>query len=346
MQTGNIAAANGIRGFAVLIVVTLHSVGLFFRDISMNMAGTGKYGVWIFFVLSAFLLTYKFIAKGFGVFELFSYAVGRIARIIPLFAIAVITYQTYGLISPEIAPEVIKLREYYAHLWTIPVEFKYYLILPFVAYASIWTARYHGAFAASILLVIIIAAHQYFLPYYESQENTLRDFYHIPVFLYGSIVAIIFCFSTKRPGNFTSDVIAIFIVAAATAISPGGRKLITGEDPSHYLQNKYLFLGAAAAIFVYVIIGSNGIISRLMKTNAMQLLGKWSYSIYLFHWLILIKLCVPFKNDLPMMLLALAASICIGAAIYYIIESPIERARHAIMTKITERAMQQNAQGS
>lgn len=47
--------ADGIRGLACLIVLCTHAVAMFFNSTYMALAGMGKVGVWLFFVLSAFL---------------------------------------------------------------------------------------------------------------------------------------------------------------------------------------------------------------------------------------------------------------------------------------------------
>lgn len=73
-------AADGIRGLACLLVLCTHLPGFFLPDYGKYVTGTGKYGVWLFFVLSAFLLTSRFKATGFGPGALWRYAVGRVAH--------------------------------------------------------------------------------------------------------------------------------------------------------------------------------------------------------------------------------------------------------------------------
>ena len=62
----------------------------FIPEIAKYFAGTGEYVVWLFFVLSAILLTNKFSQIGFSFSELSGYAIGRILRIIPLFFVVII----------------------------------------------------------------------------------------------------------------------------------------------------------------------------------------------------------------------------------------------------------------
>jgi peptidoglycan/LPS O-acetylase OafA/YrhL len=97
-------------------------------------------------VLSAFLLTFPLIgrtAKQFrdGGFWL-SYALRRVLRIFPLYILVLLVSYLFSTRYPT--PYVIPLSgtELLDHLtlqagksiyWTVPVEFKYYLVLPFVA---------------------------------------------------------------------------------------------------------------------------------------------------------------------------------------------------------------------
>lgn len=57
-------AADGIRGLACLLVLCTHLPGFFLPDYGKYVTGTGKYGVWLFFVLSAFLLTSRLKPRG------------------------------------------------------------------------------------------------------------------------------------------------------------------------------------------------------------------------------------------------------------------------------------------
>ena len=64
-MSGRFEGADGIRGVACLIVICIHAIAIFFPSTRDLMAGAGKIGVWLFFVLSAFLLTSKFMRSGF-----------------------------------------------------------------------------------------------------------------------------------------------------------------------------------------------------------------------------------------------------------------------------------------
>jgi peptidoglycan/LPS O-acetylase OafA/YrhL len=79
---------DGIRGVACLIVLVLHCVGFsgIFPSIfgDGGMVGIPKVGVWLFFVLSAFLLTLKHLDGPFSIEALTDYSVSRFLRIVPI----------------------------------------------------------------------------------------------------------------------------------------------------------------------------------------------------------------------------------------------------------------------
>ena len=80
---------DGLRGVAVLIVVVSHlsNSGMYLLPL-VNLRGNGKSGVYLFFLLSSFLLTYPFLLKGKDALDrayLANYALRRFLRIYPLY---------------------------------------------------------------------------------------------------------------------------------------------------------------------------------------------------------------------------------------------------------------------
>src|SRR5206468_4060067 len=86
-----IDALDGVRGLAVLLVFFSHCSNKGVSLISnWDFSGIGKSGVWLFFLLSSFLLTYPFIAKGkqaFATASLGQYFWRRALRVYPLYTL-------------------------------------------------------------------------------------------------------------------------------------------------------------------------------------------------------------------------------------------------------------------
>src|SRR3954447_733875 len=88
-------ALDGLRGLAVLLVLLDHASDAELRLFpGANMNRAGKYGVYLFFVLSAFLLTHLLLltpAEKLARFRTwFTYFVRRFLRIFPLYALVLL----------------------------------------------------------------------------------------------------------------------------------------------------------------------------------------------------------------------------------------------------------------
>jgi len=330
MQIDKIEAAEGIRGLAVLIVIVLHSIGLFYNSMNPLLTGTGQYGVWIFFVLSAFLLSNKFLHRGFGVKELTGYVIGRTIRILPIFWICILAYWKMDMISLEKAVNIMTFKEQFIHFWTIPVEFKFYFILPFIVFAANAIQSRFGLYCSLAFLALCVIAQRILLK--EFNSAAWRDFQHIPIFIYGIAIAMTMKAGAIRLTPIVSDIIATFVFAVMVIMSPAMLKLLFDIPPAPRIQGMYTTLGFGMAIFVMVTLPGKGIWGDILKSTPLKLLGKWSFSIYLFHWMVIWQISPHRPNHFYAMLLCIIESIAVGAFIYHAVESPIERARHFLMS--------------
>ena len=97
---------DGLRGVAVLLVLLSHSSNAG-HDLlpGLDASGVGRAGVFLFFVLSSFLLTGQVLGKaaagepvGWGRF-----AVRRLLRVVPAYAVCMGLHAALGAFSPEVA---------------------------------------------------------------------------------------------------------------------------------------------------------------------------------------------------------------------------------------------------
>ncbi|MGC0835153.1 acyltransferase family protein [Pantoea agglomerans] len=336
-QRGNLAghfpAADGIRGMAVLIVLIVHSMVMFFPNTYEGLAGSGKIGVWLFFVLSAFLLTNNFIQKGFGLKNITSYVIGRIIRIMPLYIITLIVYCAFGYFTSQEAYEIFKLNSPWGHLWTIAVEFKFYFILPIIAFALIKLNERFGLLLALLSALFIIALQQWYYPYYEVKPSSTDMIGYISAFVPGMCCAVIVSVSTFKKDTL-SDATCVLVLMGIMLSVPQIRSVFLGIPNDGYLLNKHVHFSLAWTVFLYFSLSSSGKINKLFSSKALRQLGKWSFSIYLFHWIIYTQITNHFAGSVMWATLSLFIAITTGAAVYFIIEKPIERFRHLIMKRV------------
>lgn len=147
---------DGLRGsFAFIVTLSHSSPGINCAFIFLVTRLTQKYAIAGFFLLSAFLLTYRLIKdlykpNSFIPLAVVQYFIRRFFRIYVVFALFVIaakygprfiagfTYGKYGNLTS------ILLLEYggNTHLWTIPPEIKYYFLIPVISVVYYLAGRY------------------------------------------------------------------------------------------------------------------------------------------------------------------------------------------------------------
>lgn len=335
-MTRKFAGADGIRGFACLIVLCVHAVAMFFNSTFMALTGMGKVGVWLFFVLSAFLLTAKFQNSGFGVLQICNYALGRALRILPIFVVACALYYflgTAGIDTVEDLRNAVLFRVGYAHLWTIPVEFKFYAFLPLIAFLVIYSCDKFGLAGASVVTVFLVAVQQYAWPFYMTPESSISTHWYLSCFTLGCASAVWYRSISGRITSTWATLIALSAVVAVVMFAPIVRNILFGAQMDKWTQNKHLFIGAIWCLFMLSLMDGVGPIGSMMKSKFMVLIGKYSFSIYLMHWLIYMTLARKYPNSFIWMFVAFAVAILVGAIMYHMIEAPIERFRHRIQLR-------------
>ncbi len=201
-------ALDGLRGIAVLTVFLSHTSGAG-QAITpwTNFHGTGHLGVYLFFVLSGFLLGYSLLHRPihFGRFYL-----RRFFRIAPLYyAVVTAVYWVQRVTRHKDTTSLFignKWRGYVAHLlfyqgnsvfWSVAAEFEFYFVLPFFVLflnrkgnRAAWTlaalaALYFG-WAAAVVMRWLPAA------YAPRLANIAQPSQYLDVFLCGILAAYVF----------------------------------------------------------------------------------------------------------------------------------------------------------
>src|SRR5262245_9869164 len=121
----------------------------------------GKPGVWLFFALSAFLLTGRLTeeletsddSRG----SLVAYALNRVFRIFPLYSIVIAAHWLIGDFTTTQAVKHLFLLAGWRELWAIPAEFSYYFAIPFIAGFAVRFGRTRAIqfLAAGLLLSFV-----------------------------------------------------------------------------------------------------------------------------------------------------------------------------------------------
>lgn len=320
-------AADGIRGFACLIVLAVHTVAIFFESTNPALTGAGKIGVWLFFVLSAFLLSNKLSSTGFSWAALSEYASGRVIRIVPLFLISVLVYALAGVITWQQAVETMTLTAGPMHFWTIPVELKFYVVLPAVVFVLAGAFRYAGILGVALTTLAGIYIQQMLWPYWATPQSSIITSWYFSSFLCGTCIAICYRATNSVRVEKYLDVLGSLILVAIIASTPGARYLLLDTPMTNDLLDKHLPLSILWCGFILLYVGGRGMIGALLQHKWIALIGVWSYPIYLFHFLVLVVTAKVFPGNLLAAAGAFTASIIFGGLVHQWVEVPLNKLR-------------------
>jgi len=304
-NASQLKSLNGIRGFAVLLVLLSHASndGVLLSE-NINFSGAGHYGVFLFFVLSSFLLTRQFLVSErkeiFSKKFLHHYFLRRFLRIYPLFLAALIVYYLLNKLGLFIVPVTGKmiakslfLLDAEGLFWTVPVEFQFYFVLPIVAYLLAVHCKIVVKIVGCSLFCI---SWTYFFP----PEYSVVVMPFIPVFVLGSLAAACYVSLESRAGFLICnrpvyyDLFAflsmlLFILLVPRIHSFLLPTIFSGLD----MQHQFIFWGLLSSIFVFTVLCSNGVMRKLFESSFLVFWGKVSYSAYLGH-----KMMLAFVNEL------------------------------------------------
>jgi peptidoglycan/LPS O-acetylase OafA/YrhL len=186
------------RGFACLNVVLCHVIGGFQPGVRLVSVGgldltwlirtTGALGVWLFFILSGYLMGKGFYTKRYSptVRSSGKFYLNRFLRIYPLyvfsiFAVWAINFRTFPVNAATLRTLLDLLCfSYYGNtafpnslLWTISTEFRFYLLVPFVFIAAgllVKDIRSFVAVMVAILLAGIAYRYDIYLRYFAGND--------------------------------------------------------------------------------------------------------------------------------------------------------------------------------
>lgn len=286
-------------------------------SIGVRVSGCGKIGVWLFFVLSGFWVYYPYCIEHnqFQVEATLSFYIKRVFRIYPMYILVLVACVLLGYIDQMQAAKHILLLQAWGHFWAIPVEMKFYLIVPAILFII---TRMKSSYSV-ILCVAVASTFAVCFPFTEYNENSICLFWYLPVFLLGMCTAY-FYEQMRDLKNKVFDIITICLTGCLILLVPGVREIVWNIEPDSYLQNKYLAIGLIWAIMILCI--SNSVYIRVFLDNNkfLQWIGKISYSVYLIHFVVLQCVCKYITNSFLKLIFVIGASIGLAAITERIVE--------------------------
>jgi peptidoglycan/LPS O-acetylase OafA/YrhL len=328
VERPHLAALDGLRGLAVLIVFVDHFSG--YTDFLDKALGDGYFGVQLFFCLSGFLMAYLYYPHPPTITNIRNFAAARAARVLPLYYFTVFlsiallylfpSMENVNIDSIELFLSHLVFIEGIGHLWTIAPELLFYVI-----FILLW--RFLKAEWLVPLCLVFIVYNNTF----DDNDWTWR-FYTFDFFALGIVVWYLYKSKACR-GFFSSNLVFAAFLAAYVIELPGlYRLLFDGELPGKGWQSN-LVLATTSILFLSSIYSSWG--QKVFGNALMRFFGVVSYSMYLLHYVVVLPgleytgLLKPFGDSTFAVFLALLWSILVGAFIswlsYKYIEKPSRR---------------------
>jgi exopolysaccharide production protein ExoZ len=299
---------DAVRGLAAIQVVISHAV-------TSDMVFWGNAfgaitGVYLFFILSGFLIwssACRVLPTEGG---LRVYAVHRASRIMPLYYLSLLVAVTLVPLWAHF-PQEITLYSIVRHafftqmllppdykdinpvLWTLSLEAVFYVIVPVLFLISRW----------NFPLILLGAILAYKIP--DNIANATFSYFFVFCYLFAIGMALAqYRWLMSRP-------VAALVVAAAV--------VAWAAD----LDRRIVCTLIATSMFLCVLLAGRWRDSRLIGLFAF--LGMVSYSLYVWHYLVIDAVAyplVPYMGRWPRAVVLIAASIAFAWASYRLIEAP------------------------
>ncbi|MGX6961162.1 acyltransferase family protein [Vagococcus xieshaowenii] len=312
-----IKSLDGLRALAILLVIGYH-----FR---MPLFKGGFIGVDMFFVLSGYLITgqllYKLSHK--EILSLKEFWIKRVKRLYPavvalmllvtLFVFvksptniqSVLTDDLAGIFGVSNWWYIVKKVPYadtfanpapLKHLWSLAVEAQFYLLLPllFIGDNNSPTKKKSRAFI--LLLAVILSVISMMCWYSPGDIN--RAYYgtdsRIFTLLMGSLLAFIYPYNRLKvtmPKKMTRS----FDGVGTLMLVIIGIFVLMGNEYQPFLyQGGFLLITLASTLILAVVIHPATTLNRLFSHSLLRWIGMRSYSLYLWHYPIIV-LTTPMK---------------------------------------------------
>lgn len=334
---------DGLRGVAVAVVV-VHNLRRIIEPqgdtaslLWVQLLDRGWIGVQLFFVLSGFLIT-RILLRSRAAENYYSgFFARRALRILPLYYAALLLWL---VVLPAIGWEFPhdKSTDAYLwvflsnwvqpfhtggaliHFWSLAVEEQFYLLFPLLL--MFLARRRHGSIPRTIAL---LAAGSFVLSVAGSYTYTSATFYLLPTRAWELLMGAFLAATTLRQPA------ARWVSETAGWL---GVSLIVCSVFFYDLNTRFPGLAAippclGAALIIFASETKPALVGRLLALKPVVFVGLISYSLYLWHWplLVLFKYQTTQMRDVNVRVLLLLASAGLAILSWKFVETPFRKRR-------------------
>lgn len=331
---------DGLRTIAVIPVILFH--------LGYNWISGGYFGVDVFFVISGFLITsiiLKDVAS--GTFSMQDFWLRRVRRILPAIItviIATLIIAPFVIFNTDIIALVFdslaamfsyanfsawfKLGDYWGaaaensfflHAWSLSVEEQFYLFYPLFI---LLIYKLKLSIPKWLFIVVIISFIAFLI---GSFLSPIATFYLLPTRAWelasGGLLAALFNSDIlqkeriKRSSFYT--IIGVTLILSSYFI-------FTGNDG----VNIFAILPVLGAVLIIAFASENNFVGQFLGSPSIVFIGKISYSLYLWHWPIIVLLHNTEINENYKPIIALILTIILSILSYYLVENTTRKSEY------------------
>lgn len=351
-----IPSLNGVRAAAVIIVFIGHGL-------TIPGPWPGHSGVTIFFFLSGYLITtlLRREHERTGGISLATFYLRRALRILPPAYLAIAATTAAGLLWFDdharltvwgVVSELLNVANYYlifngsadglpphsSMLWSLGVEEHFYFAFPLLLIFLQRRRLTRQRIACILIAVSLLAAPLRVLLYLDG-----ASFYHLytashlryDALLFGAAMALLFnpAMGDQPPLGLSDRAMTLlswpaFAVFAACAMAPEALRLTVADTLIYF---------ALMPIFWAIIAHPDRGFGPLLNARPVAWIGVLSYSLYLFHRLVIAAVAELGIHNVATDVVALALSLAVAQIVYITVERPSTALRKRLEVRVPQR---------
>lgn len=340
---------DGLRALAVIMVLAYH--------LKMPFAKSGLLGVTVFFVISGYLITgilVNEIEESGGV-DLKNFWLRRIRRLLPavlsmavvmIFVSAVVNRVVFTKGCNDLLSAVFGYNNWwqifrkvsyfenagapspFTHCWSLAIETQFYLIYP-ILLILLSKARNRGKVFAAVTAVLAMISVVLMGVLYSPDGDPSRVYYGTDTrafsLLIGALAAIqkeYHIIKVKLRGKLWA------VIGSISVLILIGMMMLISSYSSFLYYGGQAIVSVLAAFVVYAVTVSRSLLNIILGSSILKWIGDRSYSIYLWHYPIIVLMSGGKRAEWWIVILEVVLSVGFAELSYRFIETPV---RHGII---------------
>ena len=340
---------DGLRALAVIMVLAYH--------LKMPFAKSGLLGVTVFFVISGYLITGILIneIEESGGVDLKNFWLRRIRRLLPavlsmavvmIFVSAVVNRVVFTKGCNDLLSAVFGYNNWwqifrkvsyfenagapspFTHCWSLAIETQFYLIYP-ILLILLSKARNRGKIFAAVTAVLAMISVVLMGVLYSPDGDPSRVYYGTDTrafsLLIGALAAIqkeYHIIKVKLRGKLWA------VIGSISVLILIGMMMLISSYSSFLYYGGQAIVSVLAAFVVYAVTVSRSLLNIILDSSILEWIGDRSYSIYLWHYPIIVLMSGGKRAAWWIVILEVVLSVGFAELSYRFIETPV---RHGII---------------